>query len=235
MSPVSDELMCPGDVISNETGKRIPGNVDNVMGLDQNMLSYGRQGIDIQNREEEGPEKVDSDVTDKVVEVMSNNDRKVTNLQQWKDYKVSSDSCPNTQCDKIINKEAMKDQSKSKGRRKRKNKSLKEIEMSNGLGYMLAPEGMRAQQSKRPVKGLRDSRQLRRAVTGHDVLVRALKPKISKIRSTKVFDLYDKRPILKGEWKGIIEDFANNGESFKGKTYSCVKGFDKKLWFSKWE
>ncbi|KAK9887601.1 hypothetical protein WA026_023484 [Henosepilachna vigintioctopunctata] len=120
---------------------------------------------------------------------MSNNSRKLTNPQQRKDYKVSSDNCPNTQCNKVINKEAMKDQSKSKGRRKRKNKSLKEIEMSNGLGYVLAPEGMRAQRSKRPVKGLRDSqlrghRKLRRAVTGHDASVRAPKSEVAKISST---------------------------------------------------
>ncbi|KAK9882940.1 hypothetical protein WA026_023868 [Henosepilachna vigintioctopunctata] len=171
---------------------------------------------------------------------MSNNDRKVTNPQQWKDYKVSSDNCPNTQCDKVINKEAMKDQSKSKGKRKGKDKSLKEFDILNRLTYVLAPEEMRAQQSKRPVKGLRDSqlrghRKLRRRSTGCDVLVRALKSKAAKIRSSKVFDRYDKRPILNWEWKGIIEDFANNGESFKGKTYSCVKGFDKKLWFSLWE
>ncbi|KAK9877714.1 hypothetical protein WA026_019394 [Henosepilachna vigintioctopunctata] len=171
---------------------------------------------------------------------MSNNDRKVTNPQQWKDYKVSSDNRPNTQCDKVINKEAMKGQSKSKGRRKGKDKSLKEFDILNRLTYVLTPEEMRAQRSKRPVKGLRDSQlrghwKLRRRSTGCDVLVRAMKSKVAKIRSTKVLDLEDKKRELNGEWNIIIEVSVKKRVSLKVQSYSCVKGFDKKLWFSIWE
>ncbi|KAK9873773.1 hypothetical protein WA026_002130 [Henosepilachna vigintioctopunctata] len=235
MSPVSDELMCPGDVIFNETSERIPGKLDNVIGLEQNMLSDDRQGMDIKNRKEESPEKGDSGVIDVEEVKMSGRGGKPTNPEHLNECKVSSDNCPNTQCDKAINKEAMKDQSKSKGRRKGKNKSLKEFDILNRLTFVLAPEEMRAQRSKRPVKGLRDSqlrghRKLRRRSTGCDASVRALKSKVAKIRSTKVLDLEDKKRELNGEWNGIIEASAKKRVSLKVQSYSCVKGFDKKLW-----
>ncbi|KAK9892851.1 hypothetical protein WA026_022534 [Henosepilachna vigintioctopunctata] len=227
MSPVRDELMCPGDVIFNETGKRIPGNSDNAIGLEQNMGNDDRQGMDMKNRKEEGPEKGDSDVIDVEVK-MSGRGGKLTNPEHLNEYKVSSAYY-------------LKKQNVRKGRSKGKNKSLQKIEMFSGLGYVLAPEGMRAQQSKRSVKRLRDGqlrghRQLRRPSTGHDASVRALESEAAKIIIVQVFDLGDKKPILttNGEWNGITEAFAKNGESLKGKSYSCVKGFDKKLWFSIW-
>ncbi|KAK9872796.1 hypothetical protein WA026_019579 [Henosepilachna vigintioctopunctata] len=80
LGPVKDE--CRSELI--------PGSLDNVMmGLDQNMVDDDRQGMDMKNRKEEGPEKGDSDVTD-VADVMSNRGRKLTNPEQLNDYKVSS-------------------------------------------------------------------------------------------------------------------------------------------------
>ncbi|KAK9878353.1 hypothetical protein WA026_021660 [Henosepilachna vigintioctopunctata] len=246
MSPVRDE--CRSELI--------PGNLDNVMiGLEQNIVNDDRQGIEIHNQEEESPEKGDYDETDLAELKMSFRGRKLTNPEDLNDYKVSSSYCLKTHSNPESNYQAVKDetlnygntkrkllnQTVRKGRSKGKNESLQEIEMFNGLGYVLTPGGMRAQPSIRSVKGLRDGqlrghRQRRRPSTGYDVLVRALKSEVAKISIAKVFDLGDEKPIptISSEWNGIIETFAKNGESLKGKSYSCVKGFDKKLWFILW-